>query len=89
MVYIPFCGRRAPPPPIEVVRIPGYKYEYDEELDETKKIIEFVVHYGYPSWFYGQRSTMYYSIEAEPGTAETAEEFAACLKHTPFAPANR
>jgi hypothetical protein len=89
MCYTLFCGRRAPPPPIEVVRVPGYKYEYDEELNETKKMIEFVVHYGYPSWFDGQRKAMYYSFEASLGAAETVEDFSTWLKHTPFAPANR
>ena len=60
---------------MEIERVPGYRYEYDEELDETKKVVEFrIVEKSWCRWF---DRVIVYSIEDGP---ETVEEFMEWLK---------
>jgi hypothetical protein len=69
-------GQSKPEPGPEIVRIPGYTYEYDDEMDEEKKFVSWRVTYGKPDWF-GQRDCIIHTIEDGP---ETAEEFIAWMR---------
>ena len=61
---------------MEIERVPGYRYEYDEELEETKKVVEFrIVQKSWCSWF---DRVIVHSIEDGP---ETVEEFMEWLKY--------
>ncbi len=61
--------------PIEVMREPGYKHDYDEEMDEEKKLVVWRITYGKPDWC-GRRKHMTHEIEDGPETEEEFKEWA-------------
>ena len=57
--------------PVEYTREPGYTHDYDEEVNEEKKIVTWHITYGKPNCC-GRRQRMTHEIEDGP---ETEEEF--------------